>query len=154
MAKLKLSTQNILTCILYVVVGALLCFAQGEVLKIALTVIGVLFLALGIYDIVKGRMTNGIVEAVVGIVILICGWTIVDWVILILGVLLIVKGVLDLINNMKGGWKSLLAPVVTIVVGILLACTKFAADIASILLIVAGVILIINGILALFGKRL
>ena len=154
MAKLKLTANNILTCILYVVVGALLCFAKGDMLSIMLTVIGVLFLALGIYDLIKGRTVNGIVEAVVGVVILICGWTIVDLVLLIFGVLLIIKGVVDLVNNMKYGWKALLAPIVMIVVGILLVCTKFAADVANILIIVAGVILIINGILALFGKKL
>ena len=93
MAKLKLTANNILTCILYVVVGALLCFAKGDMLSIMLTVIGVLFLALGIYDLIKGRTVNGIVEAVVGVVILICGWTIVDLVLLIFGVLLIIKGV-------------------------------------------------------------
>lgn len=155
MAKLKLTANNILTCVLYVVIGALLCFAQGEALKWITIAIGVLFLAYGIYDLVKGHMVNGIIEAVVGVVILVCGFTtLLEWGLLVFGVLLIIKGVIDLIDSLKSGWKSMLAPIVMIVVGILLAFTKFAADVANILLIVAGVILIINGILALFGKKL
>ena len=49
------------------------------------------------YDIIKKNMTNGIIEAVIGVVIILGGWLFVEVVLIIFGALLCVKGVSDLI---------------------------------------------------------
>lgn len=86
--KMNLSASNIVNCVLYAVIGILLIALRAGSLGILFTVIGVLFVAMGIYDLVKRVWTRGAVETAVGVVILVCGWTIAEWVLLIFGVLL------------------------------------------------------------------
>lgn len=155
MSKLKLTAENIITCLLYVVIGILLCTLRMGVLNILMTIIGVLFVAYGIYDIVKGKTVPGIVEAVIGVVIVVCGWTIATYALIVFGVLLAIKGVLDLINLIKANSKNtaaLISAIVTIVIGVILCIAPFA--IGDIICIIVGVVLIANGVLALFGKKL
>lgn len=156
MKKLNLTTNNIITCILYLVIGILLCALRMGMLNILMTVIGVLFVAYGIYDIIKNRnnLIKGIIEIAIGVVILVLGWTIGAIVLLVFGVLIAVKGVLDLISNIKNkkGTMDLITAIVTIVIGIVLCVAPFA--IGDIICIVVGVIFIINGILALFGQEI
>lgn len=152
-AKLDLSLNNILTCALYAVIGILLLVLKAGSLGILMTVIGVIFIALGIIDIVQGGgLLKGIIEIVIGAVIITCGWTIAAWALLIFGVLLIIKGALDLIKNLGKGLSALLAPIVTIVIGVLLVISKFA--LIDVICIIAGVVFIINAVLTLFGKSL
>jgi len=151
--KLNLSMNNIITCAVYAIIGLLLVILQGGSLGILMTVIGVLLIALGLIDIVKEKdLTKGLIEAVIGVAIIVCGWLIADIVLLVFGFLLIVKGAIDLFNNFKKGWSAMLSPIVTIVIGILLVIAKWA--LMDVLCIIAGVIFLINAVLALFGKKL
>ncbi len=113
---------------------------------------GVLFVAMGIYDFVKRLYTRGAVETAVGVVILVCGWTVAEWVLLIFGVLLIIKGVLDIVNNYKSGFKALISPIVITVIGVVLVVSKFA--LIDVMCIVAGVIFLVNAVLILFDRQI
>lgn len=150
--KLNLSANNIITCIFYAVIGLLLVILKGGSLNILMTIIGALFVILGVVDIFKGKLINGIVEAVIGVAIIVCGWLIVDIVLLVFGILLIVKGLMEIIKNANAGFNTLLSPIVTVVIGILLVIAKWA--LMDVMCIVAGVIFLINAVLALFGKSL
>lgn len=156
MKKLNLTTNNVITCILYLVIGILLCALRTGLLNILMTVIGILFIAYGVYDVIKNRdnIAKGIIEITIGVVILVLGWTIGTIVLLVFGILITLKGVLDLINNIKEkkGTIDMINAIVTIVVGIILCVAPFA--IGDIICIIVGVIFIINGILALFGEKL
>lgn len=149
--KITFSTNNIVTCVLYAVVGILLIALRSGSLGILFTVVGVLFVVMGVYDLVKRLWTRGAVETAVGIVILVCGWTIAEWVLLIFGVLLIIKGVLDIINNCKNGFKALISPIVTTAIGIVLVVSKFA--LIDVMCIIAGVIFLVNAVLVLFDQK-
>lgn len=152
MSKLKmdLSTHNILSCALYAVIGILLVILQGSSLGILMTIIGILLIAYGVIEIVKGDMTKGIIESAIGIVIIVCGWLIADVVLLIFGILMIIIGAIDLYNNLKNGFVAMLSPIVTIVVGVLLAIAKWT--LLDVFCIISGVIFIIDAVLSLFGK--
>lgn len=150
--KFNLSTNNLVSCILYAVVGILLIALRSGSLGILFTVIGVLFIAMGVYDLIRHNWTIGAVETAVGIVILVCGWTIAEWVLLIFGILLIIKGALEIAYKCKNGINAMLSPIATIVIGILLVVSKFA--VIDIMCIVAGVIFLINAILILFNQKL
>ena len=153
MAKSKLSTNAILTAVVYAVVGILLLILKGGSLGILMTVVGALLIVLGIVDIVKEKETvKGVLEAVVGLAIIVCGWTIAEIVLLVLGVVLIVKGVMELVKNIKGGFSAILSPIVTIVIGVILVIAKWA--LLDVMCIIAGVILIVNAVLVLLGKKL
>lgn len=150
--KLNFSANNIITCLIYALIGILLIALRSGSIGILFTVLGILFLAIGIYDFIKKQWVNAVVEVVVGIVILVCGWTVAEWVLLIFGILLIVVGIVDFAKNFKNGWKAWLSPIVTIVIGIVLVVSKFA--LIDVMCIIAGVIFIINAVLALFGQKL
>ena len=155
MKKTEITTNNVIACAVYLVTGVLLCVLQTRLISILMTVLGVLFIAYGIYDIIKNRdnLLKGIMEIVIGIVILILGWTIGTIVLLIFGILIILKGGFDIYNNVKEKKDrvDLIAAIVTVVIGIILCIAPFA--IGDVLCIIVGVIFIITGILALFGQK-
>ncbi|MBO5102529.1 MAG: DUF308 domain-containing protein [Clostridia bacterium] len=152
-AKINLSTENIIMCAIYAVIGLLLIILQGGSLGILMTIIGVLLIVMGIIDIVKNKdLTKGIIEAIIGVAIIVCGWLIADIVLLIFGILLIVKGAIELFQNFKNGFPAMLSPIVMIVIGILLVIAKWT--LLDVFCIIAGVIFLINAVLVLFGKQI
>ncbi len=151
--KFELSLANILTCAVYAIIGILLIVLKGGSLGILMTVIGALFIVIGIVDILKEKnLIQGLIEIGIGIVIIVCGWLIADIVLLIFGILLIVKGALDVIKNFKDGFLAIISPIVTIVIGVLLVIAKWT--LLDLFCIIVGVIFIINAVLALFGQSL
>ena len=150
--KLDLSLSNLFTCALYAIIGLMLIVMQGGSLGILMTIVGVLLVVLGIMDISKKETTKGIIEVAIGVAIIVCGWLIADIVLLIFGILLIIKGAMELFKNFKNGFMAMLPSIVTIVIGILLVIAKWA--LLDVFCIIAGVIFIINAVLALFGKTL
>lgn len=150
-AKLKLNSSNILTCLVYAVIGVLLCVLQGGSLNILMTVVGALLFVLGLVDMIKNKETvKGIIEMLLGVAIIVCGWLVAGIVLLVLGVVLIVKGVMEIIKNRKAGFVANLSSIMLLVIGVLLVISKWA--LLDVMCIIAGVIFIINAVLALFGK--
>ena len=151
--KLELSTNNMITCAIYTIIGLLLIILRAGSLGILMTVVGVLLIVLGVLDIVQNKeTTKGIIEAIIGVAIIVCGWLIADIVLLILGIFLIVKAIMELINVHKNGWEAMLTPIITIVIGVLLVIAKWT--LMDVICIIAGVIFLINAVLALYGKTL
>ena len=144
-------TSQLLIALAYLIIGVLFIVFKsgivGLVLEIALTILGVLFIVKGILDIVNNKKTTeGIIQIVIGAVIIVLGWTIVEIILLVLGVLIVIKGVLDLINasNTKK-LTPIIYAVITIVVGVLLVIGKFASA-ADILFIIIGVVFVLDAI--------
>ena len=150
--KITFSANSVVSCVLYAVIGILLIALRSGSLGILFTVVGVLFVAMGIYDFVKRLYTRGAVETVVGVVILVCGWTVAEWVLLMFWVLRIIKGVLDIVNNYKSGFKAIISPIVITVIGVVLVVSKFA--LIDVMCIVAGVIFLVNAVLILFDRQI
>ncbi len=152
--KLDLSLNNIITCAVYAVIGLLLIILKGGSLGILMTVVGVLLIGLGVMDIIKSKddFVKGIVEIAAGVAIIVLGWLIASIVLLIFGIILIIKGGMDAWEQRKGGIASLLSPIVTIAIGVLLVVAKFA--LMDVLCIVAGVVFLVDAVLAFFGISL
>lgn len=150
--KLNLSLNNITTSIAYAVIGLLLVILKGGSLGILMTVVGALLIITGVIDILNGEMVKGVVTLAIGVVIIVCGWLIAEIVLLVFGVLLVIKGALELLEVYKKGFKAMLSPIVTIVIGALLIVSKWA--LLDIICIVAGVIFIVNAVLTLFGMSI
>lgn len=151
--QLKLTTDNVVNCIIYVAIGLLLAILKAGSLNILMTVVGVLLIVMGVVDIVKGKdLTKGLIEIGAGAIIIICGWLIADVVLLIFGILLIIKGIVDIVENRGAGFSALISPIITVVIGALLVIAKWA--LIDVICIIAGIIFIINGVLCLFGKSL
>ena len=155
MAKLKLdlSVNNLITCAFYAVIGILLLALRTSALNILMTVIGALFIVLGVVDIInKKDLVKAIIEIAIGVAIIVCGWLIADIVLLVFGIFLIIRAGIDIWNKRKAGFEALLSPIVCAVIGILLVVARWA--LTDIIFIVAGIIFILNAVLVLFGKSL
>lgn len=155
MGKQKISTTNIVACVILVVIGLLLCILRMGLLNYLMTVVGALLIVYGVLDIAGGRTMRGILEAAIGLIIIVCGWTITTYALIVFGVLIAIKGIWDLVNVLQNKHKNtvaLIAAVITIAVGIVLCVAPFA--IGDIICVVVGVVFIIDGVLALFGKQI
>ena len=151
--KVSFSTNNVVNAIIYGVIGLLLIILKAGSLNILMTAIGVLFIALGVMDIVKAKdLTKGIIECALGVVVIVCGWLIADIVLLILGIVLIVKSVMEIAKTYKKGFKANLPSIVTLVIGIVLVVAKWA--LMDVMCVIAGVIFLVDAILMLMGKEL
>ena len=96
-----MKNSKLISGILLAVVGLLLIVLKGQVISIAATCLGVIFIVNGIMAIVKNDFTKGIITIVIGAIIILFGWLFVTIALYILGALLIAYGVLDLINKSK-----------------------------------------------------
>ena len=151
--KLDLSPANLVTCLVYAVIGVLLVALRGGSISYLMTAIGALLIVLGVVDLINGKdVVKAIVEIAIGVAVIVLGWLIVDIVLLVFGVLLIIKGALELIKIYKKGFMAMLPSLVIIVIGILLVISKWA--LLDVICIVAGIVFILNAILTLFGKKL
>lgn len=150
MAKKMNISSGLFTSILYIIIGALLVIFRGETLNWAMTIAGAIFVICGVLELIKKNYISGAVSLVIGIAILVLGWTLAGIVLLVLGVLIAIKGVVELLpllKQKKPDIKALIVPVVTIVVGLLLA---FGNGL-EILIIITGALLIIDGGLGLLA---
>ena len=153
MAKSKKKSNSAwISSVLYIILGILLLVFPGEALNIAMTIAGIIFIVSGILELIKKNFGGGIVSLVIGAAILVIGWLLVDIVMLVLGILIAIKGIIALVQALGQKKKKALAilfPILTIVVGLLLA---FAwGSIANVVLIVGGILLIVSGVLGLVG---
>ena len=150
MAKKKNFDTNLFVSILYVILGLLLIIFPGDALKWAMTLAGIFFIVSGILELIKKNWFGGAISLIIGVVILALGWTIIDIVLLVLGILIAIKGIIALINALKKRKKnalSILFAILTIVVGLVLAF----GNALTIMVIIAGVLLVINGMLGLMS---
>jgi uncharacterized membrane protein HdeD (DUF308 family) len=147
----KKSNSNVSSALLYIVIGILLIVFRSQTLNWAMTAIGAFFVISGILDIAKKNTFGGFVSLVIGIAILVLGWTAAHIVLLVLGVLMAVKGVLALLQTLtrKTTLFGILFPVLTIVAGLSLA---FGNGL-DVVLVVAGVILVVDGFFGLASKK-
>ena len=149
----KKSNSELFSSLLYILIGALLVVFRSQTLGWAMTIAGVLFIIFGILDLIKGNFAGGAISLIIGIAILVLGWTATKIVLLVLGIMIALKGVIAFINALRARKKNLfkiIFPVFSVVVGLMLA---FGNGL-DIIIMVAGVMLIIDGILGLIGSLL
>ena len=149
-----LKSNKLISAILTVVLGLLFIVMKGGVISIAMTVFGVALIVMGILDVLKQNVVPGVVRAAIGVLVILLGWLLVKVAMIILGVVLIAYGVLQVLEILKekGNKKSVVEmllqyaqPAINIVIGI---CLLFGNAVDWIC-IIAGVIFLIQGILAL-----
>lgn len=151
MAKKSLNNQALINAIALIVMGVLFCIFRAGMINVLLTIVGVVLIALGIYDIVKKLYVNAAIEIILGIAVIVCGWTILDIALLVLGIGLTIYAIYQIImvvkNFKKAGWIALIKPIITLIVGIFLIVAKWL--LVDWIFIVIGVVLIINGVMSL-----
>lgn len=152
--KIKIE-DNTIAAVLYILVGVLFCIFRATMLSWLLTAAGIVFIVMGVLDVLKkdkNDLIKGIVEAVIGVVILVGGWTFVEVALIIFGALLVIEGVYDLITaiNAKADILVIVTAMITVVVGVLLIASKWVM--VDWFFIVMGVILIVEGAMMFIKK--
>lgn len=147
----KKTNSELFSSLLYIIIGVLLVIFRSQTLGWAMTIAGIVFVISGILDLVKKNWTGGAVSLIIGIAILILGWLAAQIVLLVLGILIAIKGIVALIDVLKKKDKSVLEiiyPILSIVVGIMLAF----GNALDIMIIIVGVLLIVDGVIGLLGS--
>lgn len=153
--KTKKVNSSLLTALMYIVVGLLFCIFRASVLNWLLTIVGVLFIVLGVLDALNKNWVPAAVDVAIGAIIILGGWLFVEIVLIVFGVLIALKGVTSLMDALKPRKKSIADIVfagLTIFVGVMLVASKWLM--LDWFFIVLGIVFIVDGILELCGKQL
>ncbi len=145
----------LISSLIYIVLGAMLCIFRTELLKYAMLVVGIIAIVIGVLAIIKGDLIYGVVTAAIGALIILGGFLFLQIILLVIGVILAAKGVIELIacfRFSKINIIALLSAIFTIVLGVLLIASTW--QFVDTFLIVIGVLMIVDGVFMFFGKKL
>lgn len=149
MAKAKKKNLSGLgAALLYILIGLTLVIFRAQAIGWAMTIVGAFFIVFGALDLLAGNLIGGGISLIIGIAIIVLGWTLVSIVLLVLGILIALKGLLSLNDELKKKKHTLLGllfPILTVVFGIMLA---FGNGFDIVLLLV-GIFFIADGVLGL-----
>lgn len=149
-----MKNNKLFTGVVLGIIGLLLIILKGQIISIATTFIGVIFIINGVMSIVNKDLTRGIIIIVMGAVIILFGWLFLTIALYIVGALLITYGIIDLVNKFKvqisfeDNFKKILyylIPVLYIVAGAVLLFNQGEA--ISFVFVFSGVVLLVNGLL-------
>ena len=147
----KKTNSELFSSLLYIVIGILLVVFKSQTLNWAMTIVGLFFVISGALDLVKKNYTGGAVSLIIGIAILVLGWAAAQIVLLVLGILIAVKGIvafIDAFKKKRTNALDLVFPVLTVVVGLMLAF----GNALDIMIIIVGVLLAVDGVLGLIAS--
>lgn len=145
-------TSSLITAILTIVIGVLFVALKGGVIGIAMTVLGVGLIVWAVLDIIDKNNTPGIIKLVVGIVVIVFGWTLASIVLYVMAALLLVYAIYqlyELVTNKVKDVVKFIEPGVMALIAILLLFNQ-GGTIAWVF-IVTGIFLIVEGALALIN---
>ena len=147
----KKNNSELFSALLYIIIGVLLIVFPEEALSWAMTIAGVFFVVCGALDLLKQNWTGGAVSLIIGISILVLGWVLTAIVLLVFGILIAIKGIVALINILQRKKKNaldLVFPILTVVVGLLLA---FGYGL-SYMIIIVGILMAVDGVIGLVSS--
>lgn len=147
----KKTNPELFSSLLYIVIGILLVVFKSQTLNWAMTIVGLFFVISGALDLVKKNYTGGAVSLIIGIAILVLGWAAAQIVLLVLGILIAIKGIvafIDAFKKKRTNALDLVFPVLTVVVGLMLAF----GNALDIMIIIVGVLLAVDGVLGLIAS--
>lgn len=146
----KKSNSALFSYLLYILIGAILVIFRSGTLGWVMTIVGCIFATAGILELIGKRWVSGAVCLIIGLTVLILGWAAAQIVLLVLGILIAIKGVVELIDAVKKNKKSvpeILYSILSVVIGLMLAF----GNALDIMIVIVGILLIVDGIIGLFG---
>lgn len=146
------TSEKLISALLTILLGVLFMVMKSDVVRVAMTILGIALIVIGILNLVDKYVAPAVVKIVLGALIVLCGWRIVEAVLYIVAALLLIYGILDLYMRSKAGIKvvnfnSLLfyaKPILMILLAILLFFNKLNG-----IFIVAGICAVLEGALML-----
>lgn len=146
--------NNVLSGLIMIVIGLLLCIFRVKLIETAIVTFGVLLIILGILELVKDKSSNGIVKIVIGAIMIFFSLLLWEIAVLIIGLLIVLVGLFKLKNAIAvqkytdkiiNKILTILPSAFTIIVGILLVLCKWF--LANTLCLILGIFILINGVL-------
>lgn len=154
--KITIKNLNIVYGIAMIAVGILFCILRSSFVSAMLTVAGVMLAIVGAINLIGKKWVEGGIEIALGIVVITCGWTVVDIALLVLGIVLCAYAVYMLISqismfkraSVKDKVFILLNPIILFVIGILFIVAKWYM--VDAVFITLGTIAVLQGIALMF----
>lgn len=155
-SKITIKNLNIVYGIAMIAVGILFCILRSSFVSAMLTVAGVMLAIVGAINLIGKKWVEGGIEIALGIVVITCGWTVVDIALLVLGIVLCAYAVYMLISqismfkraNVKDKVFILLNPIILFIIGILFIVAKWYM--VDAVFITLGAIAVLQGIALMF----
>ena len=151
---------NVASALGSILLGILLIVMKGKIITATITLLAVFVIVGAIMDFVAGLVNYGIVKSVAGICILVFGWVFASLAFYILAAGIIVMGLLQITSikktmpvNLTAGerFQEYFKPGLMVVAG---ACLLFnQSGTIAWAFIVTGILLIVNGVMSLFGSQ-
>ena len=157
MKKRNSKSNDFLTAIALIVIGALFIIYKGGVISIAMSLIGITLIVLGIIDIVRARVVTGVIKLVFAALVMLAGWLVIELALYVLGAFLLIAGITQLLALSKTKIKKLSLPVIMHIaqpiIYILVAICLFFNQGGAIswVFTVSGIFLIIDGVVGVIG---
>ena len=148
--------NDIIAAVLLTVLGIIFIVWKSVVIGIAMTVLGVMLIVQGVIDLVGRMFVSAVIKAVLGILIISFGWAVAEIALYVMAVVLLVYGIIQLVGAIK--MLRVLRSTVAKIFGFVQPCMCLFIAISLLfnqggtvatVFIVAGVFLIIQGVLAL-----
>ncbi len=145
-------SEKVITALLLMALGVMFIILKDNFIGILMTVVGASLIVLGIVDIIGGNYPQAIVKIVSGLLLVICGWVIVEAVLYVLSGILLIFGLLLLYDKIRNRicrstlWQTVLeyaTPVICIVIGVLLLFHR--ESFVNLVFIVSGILLALEG---------
>ena len=147
-------SNRLLSAIVTIVLGALFIIFKGEVITIAMTLLGVTLIVLSIMDFINNKNSPAITKLILGLIAIIFGWFLISLALFVFAALIIAMAIMEIIELSKFVNQSPTAYIVPSLKILVAACLIFNQSGAiDWLFIVAGVFLIIQGTLQLIQKH-
>lgn len=152
--------KKLSTSIILVIIGVLCIIFKQELVKYLISGMGILIIVSGVIDISKNKTTNGIIEILIGILMIAFSWLILEVCLLLIGISLLAYAIrklsfaIKLTEHVDSTYKKvqLVAfPLLTVILGILLIISRWAF--VNTLFIIIGIILILNGLSIAINKE-
>lgn len=151
---------NIISALGSILLGILLIVMKGKVITVAITILAIFVILGAVADFMAGLANIGIMKAVAGVCILVFGWLFAALAFYILAAGIIVMGLLQITSikktmpvNLTAGerFQEYFKPGLMVVAG---ACLLFnQSGTIAWAFIVTGILLIVNGVMSLFGSQ-
>ena len=151
-------SERLITALITIALGVLLIVLRGDLISILMTVVGLGLIAFGIMDLIDNRIPPAVVKLVGGVVVIVCGWVIVEAVLYLVAGALLIAGILLLYEKIKNHSRcatlfytlcEYAVPVVFLVIGTLLMFNQ--GNTVKWVFIFGGIFTIIEGGLLLVG---
>ena len=153
---------GLISGIMTLILGILFVVLQNRLVSIAIGVLGITLIIMGVIDLIRARYVMGVLKILFAVGVLTFGWLIIDIWGIIIGVALLLYGALTLIRRIKAPNKHrrLFSTAIGFIesalciIGAIFLIGGGVGEVISWAIIAAGVIFIIEGILAIVGTLL